>query len=132
MKAPKLKIGDLIKFREMARPFPVVATNRFFTICAYRLTGCLAHKEFIYTIIDWATERRGPDSIVFGPAHTYTDPKQAAKALADLGDGKMHRKVCKTRGKYYGKYVWHDQKLETSRRRSMPLDLELVIPRKAT
>jgi len=127
MKSPRLKVGDRIKFFGMKRPFPVIATNRFFTICAYRLTGCLAEKEFVYTIIDWENERRGPDSMIFGPAHNYLNPKQAAKALAELGNGRMKRVVCKTRGKYFGKYVWHDQKLETSRRRSCPLNIENIL-----
>lgn len=127
MKPPKIKIGDKLKFAGMKRPFPVIAHNKHFTICAYRLTGALAEKEFVYTIVDWANERRGPDSMIFGPHHNYLDPIQAKKALADLGDGRMHRKVCKQRGKYYGRYVWHEPKLETSRRRSCALDLERII-----
>jgi len=127
MKALKLKVGDRLKFRGMKKPFPVVACNRHFAICAYRLTGCLADKEFVYTIVDWAEERRGPDAMIFGPQHNYLDPKQAAKALEELGTGRMVRKVCRQRGKFFGKYVWHDNKLETSRRRSCPLDIERVI-----
>lgn len=127
MKPPKLKVGDRIKFRQMARPFPVVATNKYFTICAYKLTGCLAAKEFIYTIIDWANERRGPDSMIFGPANNYLNPGEAEKALADLGDGQMHKKLCTERGKYFRKMVWHDPVLQTSRRRSYPLDIEKII-----
>ncbi len=111
----------------MKRPFPVVAHNRFFTICAYRLTGCLASKNFIYTIVDWANDRRGPDSMIFGPHCNYVDPREAAKALKQLGDGRMHRKICKVRGKYFGKHIWEGPKLETSRRRSCALDLEKII-----
>lgn len=128
MKAPRIKVGDKLKFRGMKKPFPVVAHNKHFTICAYKLTGCLVAKEFIYTIVDWANDRRGPDSMIFGPNYKYTDLKQAAKALKELGDGRMHRKVCKKRGKWFGKYVWYSPKLETSRRRSCTLDLEKVIP----
>ena len=127
MKTLRLKPGDKLKFRGMKKPFPVVACNRYFAICAYKLTGCLANKEYVYTIVDWANERRGPDSMIFGPDRNYLDPKQAAKALRDLGKGGMVRSVCKQRGPYYGKYVWHDPKLETSRRRAAPLDIEKVI-----
>lgn len=127
MKAPRLKPGNKVKFLGMKRPFPVVAHNRYFTICAYRLTGCLAEKQFVYTIIDWANERRGPDCMIFGPHLDYTKPKDAAKALKDLGDGKYHRKIWRKPGASFGKYVLQGPKLETSRRRSIPLDIEKVI-----
>lgn len=124
---PTVKAGDRIKFRGMKRPFPVIASNKHFTICAYKLTGCLAEKLFVYTIIDWENQRRGPDAMIFGPNFNYLDPVEANKALKQLGDGRMHKRLCKKRGKYYRKMVWESPELETSRRRSIPLDIEMII-----
>lgn len=128
MKRPKFKIGDKLKFFGMKRAIPVMAMNDIFTICAYRLTGCLAEYELLYTIVDWKNEKRGPDVYAgWGLRFNYLDTKDAARALIALGDGKMHKKLCKKRGRFYRKMVWHCPELEMSRRRSMKLDFEKVI-----
>jgi len=121
----KLKVGDRLKFFAFKSAWKVTATNQHFTICARRLSGALAEHEFVYTIVDWANLRRGPDSLIFGPKYNYLDPAEAKKALADLGDGRYHgRYIRLPSGR---KKVLVGPQLELSYRRGMDLDLERVI-----
>lgn len=122
---PMPAIGGRIKFKAFRSPWSITATNRRFTICAKKLSGCCAEHKYCYTIIDWENKVRAPDNMTFGPFSDYSDPVEAKEALGKL-DNQYRRRRFKVKGPHYNKLVLTEPELQLSRRRNVPLDIEFI------
>lgn len=101
--AMNIQVGDRIKFKSERQSYRVCAANDRFAVCIKPFN---ARRTTLYTIVDFERDIRGPDNMVFPQGHE-TDA-DAERTLRDLKSGDV----------------------EVSHRRSVPLDIEKVIPRK--
>lgn len=99
--------GQRIKFAEEKQSYKIIASNERYLICTKPFN---ARKTYLYTIVDLAEGRRGPDNMILGPFYDYNDPRHARQAIRDLVGKK--RVICKV--------------LELSPRRSIDLKIDWV------
>ena len=95
-----LKKGDKIKFREEVRKYTVLKANQKFAICIKPFN---AQKTYLYTIIDFEKQIRGPENLIFNCTNLETD-RGVREMFVRLNRGKT----------------------EVSYRRNVPLDIEQV------
>jgi len=96
----QLKKGDKIKFKRHKQRYTVVAANKKFAICTKPLN---CKKTYIYTIIDFEKQIRGPENLIFNCTDLRNDG-EAREMLVRL-----------TR-----------RKTEVSYRRNIELDIERI------
>ncbi len=92
----KVVVGDIVRVPNERRGYKVRARDKRFIICTKSLFGSVQ-----YFIIDLVDKKRGPDDSVF--CSGYETKEQCEERLKELSDGV----------------------LELSRRRSIPLDIEV-------
>jgi hypothetical protein len=97
----QLKPGMRIKFAEERKSYKVIACDERYAICTKPFP---LQKTYIYTIVDFEGQERGPDDRIFGPMYAYDDAEEALKGLQEL----------------------HNGMLELSSRRSVPLKIDWV------
>lgn len=97
----ELKKGDKVKFREEKQRYTVLKTNKRFAICIKPFN---ARKTYLYTIIDFKEEIRGPENLVFNCPDLYKE-REVREMLVRLSRGKS----------------------EVSYRRKLPLNIEQII-----
>lgn len=96
-----LKKGDKVKFLSEKQRYKVIAANKKFAICIKPFN---ARKTYLYTIIDFEKQIRGPESLIFNCTDLQTE-KGCREMFMRLARGKS----------------------EVSYRRNIPLDIEQII-----
>lgn len=94
----KAKIGDKVYVPGEKRPYKVRARDDRFIICTKPYNP---QRTVLYFIIDLENQQRGPDNMIF--CSGYETDEHCIERLKELQNGKI----------------------ELSRRRSIPLDIEI-------
>ena len=94
----KVKVGDRVYIPKEKRPYKVRARDDRYIICTKPYNP---QHTVMYFIIDLEEQRRGPDNMVF--CFGYESDEDCMERLKELQEGKI----------------------EVSRRRDVPLDIEI-------
>jgi len=116
----QLKTGDKVWFKNERLGYTVTAANSRFAICIKKFTLQNGFK-FLYTIIDWYEQVRGPDNLVFGGVYDYSKPAQAQRAVEELLDCEEAYRERVIDGK------WREAKVSVSHRRRKDLDIRKIL-----
>ena len=94
----RVEVGDKVYIPSEKRPYKVRARDDRYIICTKPFN---ARHTVFYFIIDLVNEWRAPDNMIF--CHGYESDEDCAERLKELQEGKI----------------------ELSRRRGIPLDIEI-------